>query len=163
MTDVIGVHAIFGTLLDFSVFKACPHYLLRFFCYRGFPRRRRCSTQWRTGHRAHGKAGRYRFRSLPASGMISPSLIMKKQGADGVHQQYFTLSGLSTDLGLLNNGITWGFTIAICVLAYSGKFGGCTIAARFAGFSWREASTIGSLMSCKGYVSTSVQMNMQGN
>ncbi|KAF7985947.1 hypothetical protein HWV62_43888 [Athelia sp. TMB] len=32
------------------------------------------------------------------------------------------------------------------------KFGGCTLAARFAGFSWREASTIGSLMSCKGLV-----------
>ncbi|EPQ54638.1 hypothetical protein GLOTRDRAFT_77272 [Gloeophyllum trabeum ATCC 11539] len=65
---------------------------------------------------------------------------------------YFTLSGLSTDLGLLDNGITWGFTIAICALAYFGKFGGCTVAARFAGFSWREASTIGSLMSCKGLV-----------
>ena len=64
--------------------------------------------------------------------------------------QYFTKSGLSTDLGLLNNGITWGFTIAICSLSYFGKFGGCTVAARFAGFSWREASTIGSLMSCKG-------------
>ncbi|KAL6303874.1 Sodium/hydrogen exchanger family-domain-containing protein [Sparassis latifolia] len=65
---------------------------------------------------------------------------------------YFTLSGLNTNLGLLNNGITWGYTIAICALAYTGKFGGCTLAARFVGFSWREASTIGSLMSCKGLV-----------
>ncbi|KAJ7170478.1 Sodium/hydrogen exchanger family-domain-containing protein [Mycena crocata] len=66
---------------------------------------------------------------------------------------YFTLSGLSTDLGLLDNGITWAYTIAICSLAFIGKFGGCTIAARyFAGFNWREASTIGSLMSCKGLV-----------
>ncbi|KAJ6619881.1 Sodium/hydrogen exchanger family-domain-containing protein [Mycena sp. CBHHK59/15] len=66
---------------------------------------------------------------------------------------YFTLSGLSTDLGLLNNGITWAYTVAICSLAFIGKFGGCTIAARyFAGFSWRESSTIGSLMSCKGLV-----------
>ncbi|KAH9851762.1 Sodium/hydrogen exchanger family-domain-containing protein [Lenzites betulinus] len=65
---------------------------------------------------------------------------------------YFTLSGLSTDLGLLNNGITWGYTVAICTLAYVGKFGGCTLASRYAGFSWREASTIGSLMSCKGLV-----------
>lgn len=32
---------------------------------------------------------------------------------------YFTLSGLSTDLGTLNNGITWGFTIAICALGSS--------------------------------------------
>ncbi|KAJ2934148.1 hypothetical protein H1R20_g2903, partial [Candolleomyces eurysporus] len=66
---------------------------------------------------------------------------------------YFTLSGLSTDLTLLNDGITWGFTIAIIVTAFIGKFGGCIIAARyFAGFNWREASTIGSLMSCKGLV-----------
>ncbi|TRM60507.1 Sodium/hydrogen exchanger family-domain-containing protein [Schizophyllum amplum] len=66
---------------------------------------------------------------------------------------YFTLSGLSTDLGLLNDGITWGYTIAICALAFVGKFGGCTIASRFvAGFDWRESSTIGALMSCKGLI-----------
>ncbi|KAJ6518902.1 Sodium/hydrogen exchanger family-domain-containing protein [Mycena sanguinolenta] len=66
---------------------------------------------------------------------------------------YFTISGLNTDLRLLNDGITWAYTIAICVLAFTGKFGGCTLAARYlAKFSWREASTIGSLMSCKGLV-----------
>ncbi|TFY78143.1 hypothetical protein EWM64_g5869 [Hericium alpestre] len=65
---------------------------------------------------------------------------------------YFTISGLSTDLGLLNSGEVWGFTVAICALAFTGKFGGCTIAARIAGFEWREASTIGSLMSCKGLI-----------
>jgi Kef-type K+ transport system membrane component KefB len=65
---------------------------------------------------------------------------------------YFALSGLSTNLGLLNNGTTWAYTIAIMVLAFIGKFGGCTIAAHFmAGFNWREATTIGSLMSCKGW------------
>ncbi|KAH7915459.1 Sodium/hydrogen exchanger family-domain-containing protein [Hygrophoropsis aurantiaca] len=65
---------------------------------------------------------------------------------------YFTLSGLNTNLGLLDNGITWAFTIAIMTLAFVGKFGGCTLAARASGFGWREASTIGSLMSCKGLV-----------
>ncbi|KAJ8502288.1 hypothetical protein ONZ51_g93 [Trametes cubensis] len=35
---------------------------------------------------------------------------------------YFTLSGLSTDLSLLNNGVTWGFAILICTLDYTGKF-----------------------------------------
>lgn len=65
---------------------------------------------------------------------------------------YFTISGLNTDLGLLNDGITWAFTIAIACLAFLGKFGGCTIASRLSGFSWREASTIGALMSCKGLV-----------
>ncbi|KAL0571129.1 K(+)/H(+) antiporter [Marasmius crinis-equi] len=69
---------------------------------------------------------------------------------------YFTLSGLSTDLGLLNDGKTWGFTLAICSLAFTGKFGGCTLAARYltspSNFSWRESCAIGSLMSCKGLV-----------
>ncbi|KAH9886448.1 Sodium/hydrogen exchanger family-domain-containing protein [Cubamyces lactineus] len=65
---------------------------------------------------------------------------------------YFTLSGLSTDLSLLNNGVTWGFTILICTLDYTGKFSACTTAARISGFSWRESCTIGSFMSCKGLV-----------
>ncbi|KZV90004.1 hypothetical protein EXIGLDRAFT_838110 [Exidia glandulosa HHB12029] len=65
---------------------------------------------------------------------------------------YFALSGLSTDLSLLNNGITWGYVFAIIALAYLGKFGGCTIAAHFAGFTWRESAAIGSLMSCKGLI-----------
>ena len=50
-------------------------------------------------------------------------------------------------------GITWGFTIAIMSLAFTGKFGGCTLAAHYlARFNWRESVTIGSLMSCKGSV-----------
>jgi len=53
---------------------------------------------------------------------------------------------------ILSSGTIWGFTIAIIVLAFMGKFGGCTLAARYAGFNWREASTIGSLMSCKGLI-----------
>ncbi|KAJ7879936.1 Sodium/hydrogen exchanger family-domain-containing protein [Mycena olivaceomarginata] len=66
---------------------------------------------------------------------------------------YFTLSGLNTNLQLLDNGVTWAYTVAICSLAFTGKFGGCTLAARYlAKFSWRESSAIGSLMSCKGLV-----------
>lgn len=56
-------------------------------------------------------------------------------------------------LTYFNVGITWGYTIAIIVSAFTGKFGGCTLAAHYAaGFNWRESSTIGSLMSCKGSV-----------
>ncbi|KAG1735307.1 Sodium/hydrogen exchanger family-domain-containing protein [Suillus paluster] len=65
---------------------------------------------------------------------------------------YFTYSGLNTNLGLLNNGITWGFTIAIICLDFTGKFSACTITSRIFGMSWRESSTIGSLMTCKGLV-----------
>lgn len=75
--------------------------------------------------------------------------------------QYFTLSGLKTNLGLLNNGITWGYTILLCVVSFSAKFLPCSIAAKFCGFSFRESGAIGALMSCKGYFSyldTSVEL-----
>lgn len=65
-------------------------------------------------------------------------------------EQYFTLSGLRTNLGLLNDGITWGYTIIICMVAFFSKFVPCAGAAYFFGFPWREAGAIGSLMSCKG-------------
>ncbi|KAJ3866946.1 Sodium/hydrogen exchanger family-domain-containing protein [Lentinula novae-zelandiae] len=65
---------------------------------------------------------------------------------------YFALSGLKTDLGLLNDGITWGYTILIIVVAFSAKFFACAAAAKVAGFNARESGAIGSLMSCKGLV-----------
>ncbi|KAG1868609.1 Sodium/hydrogen exchanger family-domain-containing protein [Suillus subluteus] len=65
---------------------------------------------------------------------------------------YFTISGLNTNLGLIDNGITWGFTVAIICLDFAGKFTACTITARITGMGWRESGTVGSLMSCKGLV-----------
>lgn len=50
----------------------------------------------------------------------------------------------------LEAGITWGFTIAIICLDFTGKFAACTTTARISGMSWRESSTVGSLMTCKG-------------
>lgn len=65
---------------------------------------------------------------------------------------YFTLSGLNTNLGLLNNGITWAYLIAVTVLAFCSKFFGAAAAARLNGLVWRESFSIGALMSCKGLV-----------
>ncbi|KAG6888533.1 hypothetical protein C0995_007645 [Termitomyces sp. Mi166 len=66
---------------------------------------------------------------------------------------YFALLGMSTNLGFLNDGITWVYTISIVFAAFIGKFGACAIAAKYTGgFSWRESGAIGSLMSCKGLV-----------
>ncbi|KAF6744698.1 potassium:hydrogen antiporter [Ephemerocybe angulata] len=65
---------------------------------------------------------------------------------------YFTLSGLRTNLGLLDNGITWGYVILICLVALFSKFVPCAGAAYYFGFPWREAGAIGALMSCKGLV-----------
>ncbi|CAK5263159.1 unnamed protein product [Mycena citricolor] len=65
---------------------------------------------------------------------------------------YFTLSGLRTNLGLLNDGITWGYIVIICCVAFFSKFIACGLTAYAAGMSWRESGAIGSLMSCKGLV-----------
>ncbi|KAI1796089.1 cation/H+ exchanger [Ganoderma leucocontextum] len=65
---------------------------------------------------------------------------------------YFALSGLRTNLGLLNNGVTWGYTILICVVSFFTKFLGCGVTAKLMGFNMRESGAIGTLMSCKGLV-----------
>ncbi|KAF2254929.1 K(+)/H(+) antiporter-like protein 1 [Trematosphaeria pertusa] len=65
---------------------------------------------------------------------------------------YFTLSGLNTNIGLLDSGIVWAYVIGVCAVAFFSKFLGATAAARFTGMLWRECFAIGSLMSCKGLV-----------
>lgn len=65
---------------------------------------------------------------------------------------YFALSGLSTNLGLLNSGLTWAYVIGVTCVAFLGKVIGATAAARANGLVWRESFTIGALMSCKGLV-----------
>ena len=65
---------------------------------------------------------------------------------------YFALSGLSTNLGLLNDGITWAYVVGVIVVAFAGKIIGGTLAARSCRLVWRESLTIGVLMSCKGLI-----------
>lgn len=65
---------------------------------------------------------------------------------------YFALSGLKTNLGDLNSGVAWGYTVAVIVIAFVSKFGGCAGAAKLCGFNLRESAAIGTLMSCKGLV-----------
>ncbi|KAF7551197.1 hypothetical protein G7046_g7781 [Stylonectria norvegica] len=65
---------------------------------------------------------------------------------------YFALSGLNTNLGLLDNGITWGYVVAVIACAFFGKVFGGTVAARLHKCLWRESLSIGILMSCKGLV-----------
>ncbi|KAI8885233.1 hypothetical protein K501DRAFT_180422 [Backusella circina FSU 941] len=65
---------------------------------------------------------------------------------------YFTLSGLKTQIGLLNTGPVWGYVILVIFLACFGKIVGCTLAARFSGMTARESVAVGFLMNCKGLV-----------
>lgn len=65
---------------------------------------------------------------------------------------YFALSGLNTNLGLLDSSLVWGYVVGICAIALLGKIVGGTVAARLNGLLWRESLAIGCLMSCKGLV-----------
>lgn len=65
---------------------------------------------------------------------------------------YFALSGLNTNIGLLDNGITWAYVVGVISVAFFAKFIGAALAARVNGLVWRECFTIGALMSCKGLV-----------
>ncbi|KAF9480200.1 cation/H+ exchanger [Pholiota conissans] len=77
---------------------------------------------------------------------------------------YFTLSGLRTNLGLLDTGVVWGYIVLICLVAFTSKFVACGVAAHFNGYNWRESGAIGSLMSCKGLVELIVlNIGLQAN
>ncbi|RSL77083.1 hypothetical protein CEP51_009394 [Fusarium floridanum] len=65
---------------------------------------------------------------------------------------FFALSGINTNLSLLDSGITWGYVVAVTVTAFFTKLFGGTMGARLNGLVWRESVTIGTLMSCKGLV-----------
>ena len=65
---------------------------------------------------------------------------------------YFALSGLSTNLGLLNTGIAWAYVVGATGIAFTAKILGGTLASWLNGLVFRESLTIGVLMSCKGLV-----------
>jgi Kef-type K+ transport system membrane component KefB/nucleotide-binding universal stress UspA family protein len=63
---------------------------------------------------------------------------------------FFAVSGLRTQVGLLNSAHGWGLFGLILLAACLGKFGGSTLAARLTGLTWRESSAIGVLMNTRG-------------
>ncbi|CAG8574696.1 9587_t:CDS:2 [Paraglomus brasilianum] len=65
---------------------------------------------------------------------------------------FFAISGLKTQIGLLNDGAAWGYVFLVIFVAMFGKVSGCTLVARAYGIPWREALTVGVFMSCKGLV-----------
>lgn len=63
---------------------------------------------------------------------------------------YFAFTGLRTAVGLVGTPALWVECAIVLGVATLGKFGGSTLAARFTGVGWREASAIGVLMNTRG-------------
>jgi Kef-type K+ transport system membrane component KefB len=62
---------------------------------------------------------------------------------------FFTLTGLRTDVGSLPSGAL-NVAAAVILVASIAKFGGCTIAGKVSGLTWREACCVGTMMNTRG-------------
>lgn len=62
---------------------------------------------------------------------------------------FFTSTGLNTDIGSMGSA-GWLAALLVCAVAIAGKFGGCTLAAKASGLSWRESGCIGVMMNARG-------------
>jgi Kef-type K+ transport system membrane component KefB len=63
---------------------------------------------------------------------------------------FFVLTGLRTEMGLLNEISLWGICLIIIALAVIGKLGGSSLAAKLSGESAYESLSIGALMNTRG-------------
>jgi Kef-type K+ transport system membrane component KefB len=63
---------------------------------------------------------------------------------------FFAVTGLRTQIGLLNEGHLWLTCAAVITVAVVGKFGGSAFAARLVGQSWKDSLSIGALMNTRG-------------
>lgn len=63
---------------------------------------------------------------------------------------FFVMTGLRTQIGLINEGHLWITFGWILLVAVAGKFGGSALAARMVGQSWKDSFSIGVLMNTRG-------------
>lgn len=63
---------------------------------------------------------------------------------------FFVITGLRTQIGLLNESHLWISFGWILLVAVAGKFGGSALAARIVGQSWKDSLSIGVLMNTRG-------------
>jgi len=63
---------------------------------------------------------------------------------------FFVVTGLKTDVGLLDRPVLWALTAAIVAVAIVGKWLGALGIARLAGYGLRESAIVGALMNTRG-------------
>ena len=63
---------------------------------------------------------------------------------------FFAFTGLRTEIGLINSPQLWWLCLFLIAVAVAGKLGGCAIAARLVGESWKDSLKIGTLMNTRG-------------
>ncbi len=92
--------------------------------------------------------------AMPAGAAFREPLRERLNGfsAVGLLPLFFALTGLRTQVGLLQGVQDWLLCGLIVAVAVAGKLGGTLLAARSTGSSWRESFTLGALMNTRGLV-----------
>ncbi len=65
---------------------------------------------------------------------------------------FFAFTGLRTQVGLLDGAQGWLLCLAVIAVAFTGKVGGTTLAARVTGMTWSDSFALGALMNTRGLV-----------
>jgi Kef-type K+ transport system membrane component KefB len=63
---------------------------------------------------------------------------------------YFAYTGLRTEIGLVSTAQEWMLCGLIVLVAFAGKLGGVSLAARLTGLPWRTSTALGILMNTRG-------------
>ena len=98
------------------------------------------------------------FGAFMAGGVMPPSIGFRKGMMEKVEDivlvfflpLFFAFTGLRTEIGLINSPALWGVCLLLITVAVAGKLGGCAVAARLVGESWKDSFTIGTLMNTRG-------------
>ncbi len=108
VTEVIGIHALFGAFMAGVIMPPNLH-----------------------------------FRNIFVEKVEDVSLVL-------LLPLFFVVTGLKTQIGLLNDIHLWEICGVIITVAVTGKFLGSALAARYVGQSWKESLTIGAFMNTRG-------------
>lgn len=89
---------------------------------------------------------------LPHEGKLAEALRTRMEDLVGILflPAFFAVTGLRTQIGLVDGAGDWIACGVIILVATAGKFGGTYVAARFAGLGSRESSALGVLMNTRG-------------
>ena len=98
------------------------------------------------------------FGAFMAGVIMPPSFSFRKIVIDKIEDisivlllpLFFVITGLRTQIGLLNEVHLWITFGWILLVAVAGKFGGSALAARVVGQSWKDSLSIGVLMNTRG-------------
>ena len=98
------------------------------------------------------------FGAFMAGVVMPPSLGFRKVMMEKVEDialvfflpLFFAFTGLRTEIGLINSPALWGVCLLLITVAVAGKLGGCAVASRLVGESWKDSFTIGTLMNTRG-------------